>query len=168
MKTKKISKNQNIRCNTITDVFNQENADKGNNYIDEDIIPSPYAVMVVVMFYKNGDYFKLVHLIADRNEVELMLKIGRNICMEHPGQVWKTHQHLKSLIYQKGVPADYFKMVVLNFLSYFNEPSRICSAIPDQSLGFKIHIDVDDYHQCIVYGKTFQELDVEFNKMISQ
>ena len=168
MKTKKISKNQTIRSNTSTGVFNQEKADKGNNYIDEDITPSPYAVMVVVMFYKNGDYFKLLHLIADRNEVELMLKIGKNICMEHPGQVWKTHQHLKSLIYKKGVPADYIKMVVLNFLSYFKEPSRICLVIPEQSLGFKIHFDVDDYHQCKVQGKTFQELEVELDKMISQ
>lgn len=167
MKKDKISKDQNIHS-TSAGVFNQENADMGNKYIDQDINPSSYRVMVVTMFYKYGDCFKIMNMIVDRNALELAMEVCQGICAEHPGQTWKTHQHLKSLIYKEGVPSNYFGMVVMNFLGCFAEPYRVCMTMPEQSLGFNIHFDVDDYNKCNVLGKTFQEIEMDLNKMLSK
>ncbi len=129
---------------------------------------SPFHVLVVVTFKKNGEVFKMMSFPTDYNVFATLLKMVRIRCHVFPKLTSKLLNLLATLATDKNATEEELCPLVLKCICCNVEGTRVYSEITNQSIGFRFTVDTDNPFQSKLWGSTAEEIGITYEAILNQ
>ncbi len=134
-------------------------------FIDASVIPSPYSVFVVVFVMQNDEPIKLIKFETDVNVIRSTIEFVTSGRYFRSDPKVNVHPQLVSMIMDPNEPKDELHTIIINYISYF-EAEGALNAFPDQSIGYFLYFDVDDYTNGTLEAGLKHDMEEMFNAVI--
>jgi len=143
---------------------NQEN--EKDVYIHINVEPSLYEVFVAAFFMKDDEPLTVIRFETDRNTLDAFIEFSKSTSIMDDAHIFKTHRRLAEIIAnEEEIDVVNLSAIILNFLTCFVDSEDVCNVFPDQSIGFFLKFDMDDFESCILNGAPKLYVESEFNIM---
>lgn len=135
-------------------------------FIDTDVEKSDLGVFVAVYVMKDNEPLKLIKFEIDRNSFRATVEFAKEALFHNRHQLQNTHIKLARMFSKKYEIVEDLGTIILNFIGYFINSEETLVKYPEQSIGFSLRFDMDNYDDCVLIGKTKSEIESFFNAVI--
>ena len=142
------------------------NVRKNDIFIDADVEKSDLDVFVAVYVMKHNEPIKLIKLEIDRNSFSAAVEFAKEALRRNIYQLQNTHARLAKMLTKKYKMVEDLDTIILNFIGYFVNSEETLKNYPAQSIGFSLRFDMDNLDDCVLIGKTKDEIESLFNAVI--
>lgn len=120
---------------------------------------SPYKVAVAVRFTKNDETYKIFEFVADYNRFGATLSGCQAKFKENPLYLIGCHFQTVAISQKNDISFEFMCTILLNYICYYTEIEEGYKNLPNQSQGYIVDIDANDFKNTSIWCGTKHQLD---------
>lgn len=125
---------------------------------NDEVKKSNYKVAIAVRFTKNDETYKIFEFVADYNRFGATLAYCQAKFKENPLFLIGSHYETIAISQKNNISFEFMCTIILNHICYYVEVAEGYKSLPNQSQGFIITIDANDFRNTSVWSGTLEQL----------